>query len=163
MNTKKQSGCFVWGTKITMADKSEMNIEDLDRENEVLTYNETTGEQEVKKIAGIRRYASNHIVTYELLNGTTVQCTEDHPIYVNGLEIASFDPESTEERYDVGTEESERAVSKIKEGDRVKLIDGDETEIIAIIPNDLQEVPTCIIEVVDNHNFYANKILVHNK
>jgi intein/homing endonuclease len=98
-----------------------------------------------------------------LSDGTTIQCTEDHPIYVNGLGIASFDPESTEERYDVGTEDLERTVSKIKEGDKVKLIDGNESEIIAIIPNDLKGVPTCIIEVVDNHNFYANKILVHNK
>jgi intein/homing endonuclease len=146
-----------------MGDKSEINIEDLDRENEVLSYNEITGEQEVKKIAGIRRYESNHIVTYELSDGTTIQCTEDHPIYVNGLGIASFDPESTEERYDVGTEDLERTVSKIKEGDKVKLIDGNESEIVAIIPNDLKGVPTCIIEVVDNHNFYANKILVHNK
>jgi intein/homing endonuclease len=160
---KKQHGCFVWGTKITLGDKSEKNIEDIDRDEEVLTFNEFTGEQEIKKVAGIRRYASNHIVTYELIDGSIVQCTEDHPIYVNGLEIASYNPTLTEERYDVGTEESERSVSKIKEGDKVNMVSGKESEIVAIIVNDYGDTSSCIIEVVDNHNFYANGILVHNK
>ncbi len=161
----KYGGCFVWGTKVTMGDGTEMNIEDIDPQlgHEVLSYNETTGENEAKKVSGFRRYDSNHIITIELSNGTTVQCTEDHPIYVNGLSIASFNPTLTEERYDVSTEQEDRTVSQLKEGDSVKLSDGTTATISSIIQNDYGDTQTCIIEIVDNHNFYANGILVHNK
>jgi intein/homing endonuclease len=98
------------------------------------------------------------LVTYHFSNETSLTCTYDHPIYVNGLDIASFKPELTNTRYQIG-----RDVTKIKIGDVVNLSTDTQSIIEKIEILELVDTQTYIITVENNHNFYANKILVHNK
>jgi intein/homing endonuclease len=64
----------------------------------------------------------------------------------------------TNERYNL-----DKVVKQIKVGDVVKLDNKEESKIegFEILPE--INTQTYIITVEDNHNFYANNILVHNK
>jgi intein/homing endonuclease len=150
--------CFVPGTKITMEDGSEKNIEDISIDDVVLSYNEEKGIIESKKVLNLNSPIHDDLVEYTLSNGTKIISTYDHPYYVNGLQLASYKPNWTNERYDLPTE-----VISIKAGDRVNLIDKETAVIESILELDRVETQTYIFSVEGNRNFYANGILVHNK
>ena len=154
----RYSRCFVSGTQITLEDGTTKNIEDVMVGDMVMSYNESTLKVEPKKVTSLSQPIHYDIVKYSFSNGAELSCTFDHPIYVNGLNLASFTPEWTDKRYDLG-----RPVDKVKLGDMVTMVTGSLTaikEITILEPNDVQ---TYIFTVEDNHNFYANKVLVHNK
>ena len=151
--------CFIAGTQVTMADGSSKNIEEIVEGDEVLSLNEETGKNETKKVIGLKQPIHNDLVKYHFADQTHVVSTHDHPFYVGDLELASFRPDLTNERYSIGKE-----VRKIKVGDLVNLsTNSSKTAIkeIELLPE--EDVQTYIITVEDNHNFYANNILVHNK
>jgi hypothetical protein len=150
--------CFVAGTKITLEGGSKKNIEDIVIGDEVLSFNEASNLIEPKKVVELKQPIHSDLVKYHLSNDITLTCTYDHPIYINGLELASYKPEWTNERYNLG-----REVSQIKVGDTVRL----STYVLTVI-KEIEVLPevdtqTYIFTVEDNHNFYANDILVHNK
>ncbi len=151
--------CFVAGTEVELENGEVKVIEDIQIGDLVLTYNESTNQQEVNKVSGVFSPNHNDLVKYYLSNGTTLTSTYDHPYYVNGLELASFSPSLTNERYKL-----EKEVIQIKEGDVVNLSDLSTSTIekIEVIVNS-ELTKTYIITVENNHNFYANKVLVHNK
>ncbi len=151
--------CFVAGTKVTMGDGSEKNIEDVIEGDEVVSFNESTLQNEVKKVIGLKTPIHNDLVKYEFANQTSIVCTFDHPFYVGDLELASYTPFLTNKRYELNKE-----VKQIKVSDMVYLSNGvSRTAIKDIIELDEKDTQTYIITVEDNHNFYANQILVHNK
>lgn len=150
--------CFIAGTKVLMVDGSEKNIEDVVIGDEVLSYNEEIGVIEPKKVIKLDSPIHNDLVEYTLSNGIKITSTFDHPYYVNGLHLASYQPSWSNERYDLPS-----LVSQIKVGDLVNLSNSDMAEIISIVELDRVDTQTYIISVEDNRNFYANKILVHNK
>lgn len=150
--------CFIAGTKITMEDGSEKNIEDVVIGDEVLSYNEEKRCIEPKKVIKLNSPIHDDLVEYTLSNGIKITSTFDHPFYVNGLNLASYQPNWTNERYDLPSE-----VGKIKVGDFVNLSNKEKAEIISIIELDRVFTQTYIISVEDNRNFYANNVLVHNK
>jgi len=151
--------CFVAGTKVTMGDGSEKNIEDVVIGDEVLSLNESGLSIETKKVIGLKTPIHNDIVKYIFANQTEIICTVDHPFYVDGCELASYTPFLTNKRYELN-----REVRQIKGGDLVYLSNGvSRTAIKDIIELDEKDTQTYIITVEDNHNFYANNILVHNK
>lgn len=148
--------CFVSGTKITMANGTKKNIEDIEIGDVVLSLNEDTLELEKKEVYDIDTPIHSDMVTYELEDGTKITSTVDHPYYTHNLELVSFDPELTNEEYDLHLE-----VSEIKVGDVLRKGDWG-SEVVDIRPFN-EETQTFIISVEDNHNFFANGILVHNK
>ena len=150
--------CFIAGTQVSMADGTEKNIEDIVIGNEVLSYNEETKIIEPKKVTGLNSPIHDDLVEYTLSNGTTITSTFDHPFYVNGLSLASYQPNLTNERYELPSE-----VGKIQVGDLLNLVNKEIVEIVSIVKLDRVNTQTHIISVEDNRNFYANKILVHNK
>jgi len=156
--------CFVAGTQITMIDGSFKNIEEVEIGDEVITLNEETKLNEVKKVIDTKSPIHNDLVKYTLSNGVEVTSTFDHPFYVNKMELASHNPTLTNERYQLGVN-----VRKIVKGDCVYMIPKDNgigmhvVAIEKIEPQPLVDTQTYIFTVEDNHNFYANGILTHNK
>jgi intein/homing endonuclease len=150
--------CFVAGTEIELINDEIKSIEDVKMGDVVLSFNEKTNTKEYNKVIDIKNPIHNDLVTYHFSNETSLTCTYDHPIYVNGLDIASFKPELTNTRYQIG-----RDVTKIKIGDVVNLSTDTQSIIEKIEILELVDTQTYIITVENNHNFYANKILVHNK
>ena len=157
-NSKFIFTCFPAGTKISMWDNSIKNIEDIIIGDEVLSYNEETKLHEVKKVIGLNDPIHNDLVRYSFDNGEHITCTFDHPVYVNDYSLASFIPEWTSSRYKI-----DKVINKIKVGDIVHTLQGDTYSIVDIDILRPDNTQTYIIRVEDNHNFYANNILVHNK
>lgn len=150
--------CFVAGTLISMADGSSKPIEQVKIGDEVISFNESTKENEIKKVLSTNSPVHNDIVTYELQNGETLSCTFDHPIYSSNLDLFSFRPAKTNSTYDIDS-----VVKEVNTGTKVLDIDSNSVEITNISSNEDENVQTYIFTVEDNHNFYANGILVHNK
>jgi len=149
--------CFIAGTKVTMLDGSEKNIEDIVLGDEVLSFNGTVNEG--KKVVDLKAPTHKDIVKYVFTNGAELTCTYDHPIFIHAGELASYTPDLTNSRYDLDKE-----VKQIKVGDLVYVNETrSQTAIREIVELDLGDTQTYIFTVQDNHNFYANGILVHNK
>jgi intein/homing endonuclease len=154
----KYGSCFPAGTKILTNNDSEKNIEDIVEGDDVLSFNENTLETEIKRVIGTKQPIHNDLVKYTLSDGSELVCTFDHPIYVNNLQLASYNSELTNSRYDINKE-----VNKIKLNDVVRFADGGFHAITNIEELPIVDTQTYIITVEDNHNFFANNILVHNK
>jgi hypothetical protein len=161
-------GCFIAGTKIKMADDSEKNIEDVQVGDVVMSFNETTNEKEPKVVTDTKQPIHNDIVKYTfdklLIDGIdpvylSLTCTLDHPIYVNGLNLGSYNPRLTSERYT----SLDKPVQALESDDVVNLFDGTTSVLNGFKRLPEVDTQTYIITVEDNHNFYANNILVHNK
>ena len=121
-------------------------------------YNEEKKSIEPKKVTNTSSPIHDDLVEYTLSNGIKITSTFDHPFYVNGLELASYKSEWTNERYILPSN-----VIEIKVGDFVNLSNNETVKIESIMELSRINTRTYIISVEDNHNFYANKILVHNK
>ena len=154
------NACFIAGTQITLSDWSTKNIEDVVVGDVVISFNEESEKQEDKEVLSLLSPLHDDLVKYTLSNGTVITSTFDHPYYVNGLELASYRPEWTNERY-----EALSGVIEIKVGDVVNLEANDESSahIISIEEQPTEATQTYIFHVKDNMNFYANGILTHNK
>lgn len=151
--------CFPAGTQITLADGSTKNVEDVIVGDDLITLNETTKLNETKKVLELKQGTTTELVKYTLSNGTTVTATPEHPFYVNLMEIASLAPQKTAEVYGF-----DKRVKKIEKSDCVYQLPGMHAAAIQTI--ELQKVEATDVftfTVEDNHNFYANNILVHNK
>jgi hypothetical protein len=148
--------CFVEGTKVTMFDFTEKNIEDIIIGDIVITYNETTGEQEPGEVKNIASPIKNNIVEYILSNGTIVKSTTCHPYWVIDKGWSSKDPELTKRLYQFDA-------SQIELNDILLNLKNEEVIInnINILPEN--NVNTYNIQIIGNHTYYANGILVHNK
>ena len=158
-NVIRGGSCFPAGTEVIMGDNTQKNIEDVIVGDEVMSFNEETKTNEVKKVIGLKQPIHNDMVKYKYSNQTEVTSTFDHPFYIDGFSLASYSPDLTTERYELG-----REISKIKVGDLVYVTNGvSQTAIASIEELPTEDVQTYIISVEDNHNFYANGILVHNK
>lgn len=153
-----RGACFVAGTEIELEGGDHKNIEDIVEGDIVVTFNEETGEKEGKKVYETVSPIHDDIVTYSLEDGSSVTSTYDHPYYVEGLELKSSNPAQTNELYNIDKE-----VTKIGLGDKLIKIDGSTAAITGINAGEVVDTQTYLLRVEDNHNFYANGILVHNK
>jgi len=149
--------CFVANTMISLANGDIKSIKNIQVGDVVLSFNEQLNNIEPNKVLSIKSRTTNDLVRYTFTNGVMIESTIDHPYYVNGFKIASFDPISTTEKYNF-----EIDIDLIKIGDVVNLADGTTSVIEDIETLDLLE-QVYTFEVENNHNYYANGILVHNK
>ena len=156
--------CFVEGTEITLANGDVKEIQNLVVGDEVVTYNEESEELETNKVlSGITAFRDD-IVEYYLDNDVVLKCTHEHPHYYQckntGEEgLAAYDNEKTKEYHNL-----DREVHKIEEGDFLFDMEGNKVKIIKIVPSTLEEkIITYIMKIENNHNFFANGILTHNK
>jgi hypothetical protein len=148
--------CFVAGTKITLSDNTHKNVEDIQIGDIVLSYNFNTSVVEKQKVRGVGARKVDKIVKYTFNDNTTLTATLDHPIYSPQIGWTSMDPAYTLSAYGLTTRQSEIGVKIMK-------IDGTEATIDSI---DVISEPTIVynVKVVENnHNFFANDLLVHNR
>ena len=150
-------GCFVKGTLVTMADGSYLPIEAVQEGDVVLTYNEETGEQQPGTVTEFKVYTKDSIVKLSLSNGTTIQATAEHPFWIVDKGWCSVDAKAAKE--DHGIE-----VSQLEIGDT--LLDENNNKVVLAGIEEKQQVPYQAVynlTVQQNHTYYANGILVHNK
>lgn len=147
--------CFVEGTEVTLANGDVKNIEDVVVGDEVATLNEDTIESNV--VLEIMSKTNQPTVKYTLSNGSIVEATLDHPIFIKGKGYCSHTPSLTFE------ENNGMEVKQIEVNDEVLFYDDIKGTITSI---ELQEDRSTVYNlrnVENNNNFFANGILVHNR
>lgn len=154
--TSTSTCCFVKGTKVSMFDNTNKNIEDVEVGDIVITYNEETKEQEPGEVTNIASPVKSNIVEYKLSNDTIIKSTTCHPYWAVNKGWSSFNPLLTKELYDFNVEQ-------IEENDTLLTIDTKEVIVNKITELITKEVTTYNLEILGNHTYYANSILVHNK
>ena len=126
-------GCFLAGTKITMSDGTEKNIEDIQIGDYVISYNLEKGRYEKAKVA--RTFEHKGVPHYLVIN-KVLRVTPNHPIYSEGRWVRA---------------------DSLKEGD--KLFIG----WVETIEKVYGSATVYNLEVEKNHNYFAEGVLVHNK
>ena len=147
--------CFVAGTMIHTED-GKKKIEDVIVGDKVVTYNHDNDSAEWKDVLEVMRKDNEYVVTYVFENGTKLTATPDHPLFVVGKGYSSYQPIQTKD--DSGLD-----VEQVLLGDEVLHIDGYGVTIEDIIEEEEKETVYNLKKVADNHNFYANDFLAHNR
>ena len=150
-NTKKpeSSGggrCFLIGTKIAVRDGYK-NIEEINANDYVLTFNRQTGKNEYKKVTYVFESKNANEILYTIeTDDTEISLTRKHNIYVN----------RNNELIHISAEE-------LKKGDKVFYSDGTYHNIVEITKRPINET-VYNLEIDGNSNFYVGdkKILVHH-
>ena len=135
-------GCFVAGTKITLADGSTKNIEECVVGDSVLSFNEETGKNEAGTVGEIKSHNVSKIVRLTLDNEIVILTTPEHPF---------------------AFQEGWRNAGELQPLDECKKEDGSTAIVSTVEILDEETLVYNLHDVSDNHNFYANGILVHNK
>lgn len=129
---------------LILTDNGQIKIKDLEIGDPVLSYNDTTKKLEFNPITNIWSNpisSINNKYYYIYYNDQMIKATENHKFYVNGNYVRA---------------------DNLKIGDKLLSYDKKEYSIknIEIVGNFTDDVWD--IEIKDNHNFFANNILVHN-
>ena len=149
--------CFIAGTEIKMSDDSVKNIQDITIGEIVKTYNHDTSTIEDKEVINILHKSVESTVKFTFNDGKELECTHDHPLYsLTNQKYISYNPTQTYQLYKLHVDQAEV-------GTKVMLFDGTESTITGIEEKTDKVTVYNLQDVVDNHNFFANDMLVHNR
>jgi predicted phage tail protein len=133
------AGCLLGGTKISMADGSSKDIENVIAGDMVMAYNEANGVLEESEVS--KTFEHSDTEGYLIINNQ-IKLTDNHPVYVMSRGCVS--------------------AGELKIGDILMREDGSEESIESISAHG-ELVTTFNIEVEKHHNYFADGYLVHNK
>ena len=136
--------CFKAGTQVRTKEGYK-NIEDIEVGDEVLAYDEETGEQAYKPVVHLFRNETKEWY-HVFIDGEEIECTGEHPFYVEGK---GFIP-----------------AKELKSGDKCLLSTGKDVIIEKVEIEKLTEAETTYnFEVADFHTYYVTDkdVLVHNE
>lgn len=134
--------CFPAGTKITMADGSVKNIEDVKAGDKLLTINEFTQEQSEGRVGDVLVKKDRLLFEFKLEDGGVIKSTSHHRYFVK--------------------EKLWLTAQDIQVGDVLVRSNGDDVKVESIEQHEGEFEVFHIIDVKDNHTYYAEDILVHN-
>ena len=147
--------CFIAGTKITMADGSIKNIEDVQIGDELIGKDGSVNTvlEYVRPVLGERTLIS--------LNDSVPFITNDHPVYMKDGTWKSFDPVATKSKY---KKLSDWNIGKLEVGDVIETGDGVGFKIEAMSEySDRDDLQVYNFSLNGNHTYIANNLVVHNK
>jgi Pretoxin HINT domain len=154
------SSCFIAGTKITMSDGGQKNIEEVKVGERVVTVDPATMQITTQTVARTFVHpAENDLIKITYGNGQSTTNTKSHPFFVEGKGWCCVDPKPFKDTKVINARQ-------LLSGDKCKLlIDGKLVSLpilkIEALPNLL--VPKYNFNVNKTHCYFANGILVHNK
>jgi len=153
------SCCFPAGTKITMADGSYKNIEDISVGDRVRSYNIKT-----KKFSSwmVKMLGDPRHPVYTINNGL-ISATVDHPIYIKKNNGKICWGALNIKRAVKGTILREKQLEKIEIGDMVFNSNGKWVKVEKIEYNEDYVQTYNILSYLGNKNYYANGILVYEE
>lgn len=154
--------CLPHNASILLEDGSTLPIGDIVQNRlrvNVLTYNQKTKQQEVNKVVG---WSSNtvHKEIYRIIfEDRVLECTHNHKVYVSGI----YAKNSGGLEYTFYPEENRwLEASQLQVDQYCQMSDGGYKLITGIEVVRHNQRYTYDITVENNHNFYANGVLVHN-
>ena len=150
--------CFIAGT-LVLAKEGKKAIESIEPGDEVLAYDEQSGDMQYKKVARVFRNTTDK--WYHLtVDGEEIVCTPLHPFYV-----LSADEKRNTVRYEGAKKGKWIAAKELKISDKLLLANG-KYAIIDSIEIEVLKSPeiTYNFEVEDFHTYFVgeSEILVHN-
>ncbi len=163
--------CFVAGTKVTMGDGSEKNIEDIAVGEEVLSYNVKTKEFETKQVSDVITQThdlkdGDITVKITLEDDVMLHATIANPFWTPDEIFAAVDEERCNRVHEWVKETNDgRDVVGLDIGDTVfRYVDGtlNHLTIQGIEYVMEKDIRTYDVTVDDNHTFFANGVLTHN-
>lgn len=148
-STNPNLGCFVAGTSISMADGTSKNIEDVKVGDKIFTWNEKDGVKEISQVSNEINLTKD--VIYEVVFAdasmsvftTKFNCTAEHPVLIKGKGWVSAE--------------------ELEEGDLAQDINANPMVVKSVKVVSTEPTKVYNLSIEGNHNYYANKILVHNK
>lgn len=157
--------CFVAWTKVTMADWTKKNIEDVEIWDMVLSYNTDTNTNESSVVEQRIIHEDSEHEMYELtINWNVLKATAVHPFYVRkSWFINMYNRTFGAKNFVLSIDYDWVEAQDLKVWDKLLMIDGSLVEIewIKHYPN---KETVYNLEVEGNHNYYvAEWYLVHNK
>jgi predicted phage terminase large subunit-like protein len=84
------SGCFVAKTKVSMADGTKKDIENVVVGDIVLSYNHSSNMIEPKKVLALSIFKRNNLIEVETENGIRTRCTDNHRFFDGRTYTAIF-------------------------------------------------------------------------
>lgn len=151
--------CFLAGTLIRMADGSTKPIEDVKVGDSVFSFDLDKQEIIQTSVLALEQPIRDSFYTLTFADDSTLKLTAEHPLYAKITQHQGWyalDPQAAQN--EIGTH-----VEKLKEGCKVMRFSG-EWAVISSITHHLEVVQTYNLkQVSDQHNFFANGVLAHNK
>lgn len=151
--------CFVAGTKIIMNDGTEKNIENVKTGDSILSVDTDKMRVEVDIVNNVTKFPKKKIIKMILQNDIEIEFTEEHPFWVVGKGWSVFNKNKNKNI-------SNLKLSKLEVGDIVLMYSENqlnEIQIIKLYDTKVIKDVYNLHDVDNNSNFFANKILVHNK
>lgn len=146
--------CLAIGTKISMGDGSEKNIEEIKAGDKVLSYSSKGIGVSVVKVTDVATHEG--FVRYKFESGKELVCTLDHPLLSIENGWVSARPERTKRFYD-GYDN----VQKAKVGMQILSANGVPETIVSISVDSYKQNFYTIVEFTDNQTgFFANGLCV---
>jgi intein/homing endonuclease len=142
-NTRPTTACFTAGTEITLSNGDVKNIEDVIVGEGVLTYNEMSGKQEVGVVGKLKQHEVYSVIKLIFDNEVVITTTSEHPFFVDSKGWVT--------------------AGNLELHDVCKKVNGDTSILTSIEVLEKSHLVYNLLSVSENHNFYANGILVHNK
>lgn len=134
--------CFPADTKITLTNGTYKNIEDIAVGEEVMTYNEKTQLTETGVVGDLKVHEVDTLIDLSF-GDIELTTTPEHPFFVKNTGWVTAE--------------------NLKVND-ICLTDDNKDSVIAHIKKYKNKCKVYnLLSVSENHNFFANKILVHNK
>jgi hypothetical protein len=136
--------CFVAGTLITMASGEQTAIEKIKIGDYILSWNEKTKEIEKKIVKQTFEKQTEKLLEIKLANGKTIRATPEHRFSVNDKWVQ---------------------LQELKINDELSILKTNKqsTEKVKIVSTrEVAGETVYNFEVEDNHNYFAEGILVHN-
>lgn len=139
--------CFVAGTQIRINDDEVKNIEDIAKGDTVLSFNLEENINEEAIVGDVKKSKSTEGVIVTFKDGSKITTTFEHPFYVEGQEWV--------------------IAGKLIDGDVCWKFNGT-SQLDKHLVNSIELIEKEItvynlLSVGDNHNFFAEDVLVHNK
>ena len=157
--------CFVRGTPI-LTEKGYVNIEDVKVGDKVYSFNHGTDKVELKTVQ--RSFSQplygRKIVTIKTESGREITCTDNHKIFISEIGYVRADSLQINDDDSLQTEKDPYMLKGMSKDSQHGVYEEllQEEKIVSIEIKEVAEIEVFDLTVEDNHNFFANGLLVHN-
>lgn len=151
--------CLTGDTLISMADGTQKQIKDVVVGDKVLSYNTETHKLEITTVETLIHVKRTELVYITFADGSQIKITPDHPMFSERGWIV-YSPEKGQRAYpDIELQETGTQI-----GDMIfslsLLFDKEIVNMEYVV---CEEIDTYTFTTQDNHNYFAQGVLVHNK
>lgn len=154
-NFKGCSWCCFVGDTMVSTENGDIKIEDINVGDMVYTYNFETQTKELKRVYDKVSPIQSQMVEVTFSNGVINKNTTDHPYYTSEGALVSYNPEITKKWFN-------GEINKLTAETKCVTLNGEIVDVISLV-EDNTDTQTYTLYVEDNHNFYANGLLVYDE